>query len=967
MSGPSLAQYVVHVADRQLRVAFDQSRTVAELASEIDRRCARQLHAAIIGRRVVSLHTPAGTQLKGTHVLRDVLVDGGLVYVALTPSPTSGSGSPPAAAGSRAVPATHASREGRPATPTSSSAYLQMMRPSSASRRQPAGGSVSRPSSASGSRAGMGSGTALVRTQSAGRRTPTSHDRPRTPGSADSLSITHMIVVEERAKQRAEEERVKQRAVEGFARPVWGYNPAAERGAPLRAPPVASPGPRHAATDSANTPREHHLVAVSTHDPRAHEARERKRLDADEELSLARSRALERTIPSGAKPASDMTARQVPTAAELSTNARTLNKRERYLHDLLREANAASAGIPPARHQPPVPVWKEKLLERAKVSALAPGRVVPKLYKSVPELVGRPASAGRLRKGRSSAALGASWISSVGSFTARGSPLRESASMGRLLQAQVGKNAFSASSSKYLVNAVRELECALTGEEEDKIQEEGSFKNSFKTQSANADSLRNSPQPEPETGLVNDGAPRSLAFEFAPKQRPATAPRPVVATPAQELSEKERQLFYYTDQVAKQELDAYYLREREERMRAQIGQGEVVEARAVDPRFAHVEDTDDRSLVVAAEQTRNRLFERFGLSEVRINETLAVHAELRLMIKLLRKQRFGLLAQLTRTDFRALSLASDSKHIAQVANAAADDAGKIEAKIERTRNELAFDSEIFAKHLTAMDTQVTDLDSQLLVGIEDADREAEEARQAHWAKLHAHTKRVDGKTNHYGLLLDTHRYLESELSTVCHCVGIKFDNLLQVSTTAEILSSYTARETLNISLWRISDEQTQLRNSLAAEVRALQARSAELEREALLHAEKEERSLDNFKEGIYEDLSVITEELEPTVTKLLEPVGRLFDELKCDDTDRHLPKLTRKTLEEHLHVVDTAVRELQLRAHRLVVHRGGEAGETVKIFAGSLHLPQGARVDSAAMRAAVLQQVARMETLMAPI
>jgi len=314
-----------------------------------------------------------------------------------------------------------------------------------------------------------------------------------------------------------------------------------------------------------------------------------------------------------------------------------------------------------------------------------------------------------------------------------------------------------------------------------------------------------------------DGAPRSLAFEFAPKQRPATAPRPVVATPAQELSEKERQLFYYTDQVAKQELDAYYLREREERMRAQIGQGEVVEARAVDPRFAHVEDTDDRSLVVAAEQTRNRLFERFGLSEVRINETLAVHAELRLMIKLLRKQRFGLLAQLTRTDFRALSLASDSKHIAQVANAAADDAGKIEAKIERTRNELAFDSEIFAKHLTAMDTQVTDLDSQLLVGIEDADREAEEARQAHWAKLHAHTKRVDGKTNHYGLLLDTHRYLESELSTVCHCVGIKFDNLLQVSTTAEILSSYTARETLNISLWRISDEQTQLRNSLAAE------------------------------------------------------------------------------------------------------------------------------------------------------
>jgi len=152
-----------------------------------------------------------------------------------------------------------------------------------------------------------------------------------------------------------------------------------------------------------------------------------------------------------------------------------------------------------------------------------------------------------------------------------------------------------------------------------------------------------------------------------------------------------------------------------------------------------------------------------------------------------------------------------------------------------------------------------------------------------------------------------------------------------------------------------------------SQVRALQARSAELEREALLHAEKEERSLDNFKEGIYEDLSVITEELEPTVTKLLEPVGRLFDELKCDDTDRHLPKLTRKTLEEHLHVVDTAVRELQLRAHRLVVHRGGEAGETVKIFAGSLHLPQGARVDSAAMRAAVLQQVARMETLMAPI
>jgi hypothetical protein len=76
-----------------------------------------------------------------------------------------------------------------------------------------------------------------------------------------------------------------------------------------------------------------------------------------------------------------------------------------------------------------------------------------------------------------------------------------------------------------------------------------------------------------------------------------------------------------------------------------------------------------------------------------------------------------------------------------------------------------------------------------------------------------------------------------------------------------------------------------------------------------------------------------------------------------------LTRLTRETLEDHLHVVDVGVRELQLRAHGLVTQRSGAGDETVRLFASTLHLRDTDALDSGAMRAAVLQQVARMEML----
>jgi hypothetical protein len=79
---------------------------------------------------------------------------------------------------------------------------------------------------------------------------------------------------------------------------------------------------------------------------------------------------------------------------------------------------------------------------------------------------------------------------------------------------------------------------------------------------------------------------------------------------------------------------------------------------------------------------------------------------------------------------------------------------------------------------------------------------------------------------------------------------------MQSSTTAEILSAYRARETLNLSLWRTGDEQTQLKASLEVEVKELHDRSSALEQAALLHADEEERLLDDYVESAYEDLEV---------------------------------------------------------------------------------------------------------------
>lgn len=108
--------------------------------------------------------------------------------------------------------------------------------------------------------------------------------------------------------------------------------------------------------------------------------------------------------------------------------------------------------------------------------------------------------------------------------------------------------------------------------------------------------------------------------------------------------------------------------------------------------------------------------------------------------------------------------------------------------------------------------------------------------------------------------------------------------------------------------------------------------------------------------------------LEPRLDRLVEPVGKIFDLLDLYESEQ-LPAvagingLTRETLCDHMHTVDVGVRELQLRAQALVGKRGDEVGEILRLFAQSLHLPQAAPVDTAALRASVLQQVGRMELM----
>jgi hypothetical protein len=116
---------------------------------------------------------------------------------------------------------------------------------------------------------------------------------------------------------------------------------------------------------------------------------------------------------------------------------------------------------------------------------------------------------------------------------------------------------------------------------------------------------------------------------------------------------------------------------------------------------------------------------------------------------------------------------------------------------------------------------------------------------------------------------------------------------------------------------------------------------------------------------------VITSELEPTVDSLLDPIGRLFDELDCYESDQLPPAagvsgLTCETLCDHVHTVDVAVRALQLRALQVVERRRADAPDVLHGFVRNVHLRSAPVLDTAHMRASVLQQVARMETLIMP-
>ena len=112
---------------------------------------------------------------------------------------------------------------------------------------------------------------------------------------------------------------------------------------------------------------------------------------------------------------------------------------------------------------------------------------------------------------------------------------------------------------------------------------------------------------------------------------------------------------------------------------------------------------------------------------------------------------------------------------------------------------------------------------------------------------------------------------------------------------------------------------------------------------------------------------VILAELEPVIEALLEPIRRLFDALECSapvPAASLVLKLRRETLCDYVNGIDVAMRAEQFRARQLVARRDGAGSDVLRAFVGTLALETEAKVGGdARMRTAVLQQVARMETL----
>jgi hypothetical protein len=637
MAGRHTWPLVVNVEERQLHLPFDSQRTVAELTVEIERRCQRQLVASIIGRKVLRLHgrSPVAPKLKGTHRLCDAIAESEPIFVVLSPAVTSTGNSPSPVSASRTT-----------ITPLAEPAVQRPSRPRSVSSlRGSAGGGASRTGGSRSTTAvdmlypSAGS-SAAVRPHSAGRRTagqaralggsasaaslpqaanqhneldryqPSPAARGTRVGEeheldGTQLSVTQLIELEERAKRRAAEEGSRQAWADADERrtgdkhsasePQFGAEAEDARAHGLEAQvPIASP------RSSTASPVPHGESPEQPASEDVHVATMRKRRELDEEVRTARRKALKR-FPSSSKVVPPAAPRSANTTVELAARSRQLSKGERFLHRLLREANATSVGAT-SSHQiasTPVPTWKEKLLDRAKVTALAPGRAVPKLYRSVAVAQldakpARPASAGSVRPG--SAAFGFGGASSASRQTLSSSKadlshtgLSASSSarthLGhsettKLLALQVGRTPFSASATKYLAQAVRDLEGAVGGGADG-----DGARGQELTRSRTEGGELEAPAGSSESRAIGSPLKKSHSGPIAHTSRsPALSAK-------QDMASAERRLFYYADACAKQELDAYYLREKEERLKAQVGEQEAREAAVVDSRFAHVEDS----------------------------------------------------------------------------------------------------------------------------------------------------------------------------------------------------------------------------------------------------------------------------------------------------------------------------------------------------------------------------------------
>jgi outer membrane murein-binding lipoprotein Lpp len=162
---------------------------------------------------------------------------------------------------------------------------------------------------------------------------------------------------------------------------------------------------------------------------------------------------------------------------------------------------------------------------------------------------------------------------------------------------------------------------------------------------------------------------------------------------------------------------------------------------------------------------------------MRVNEMLAVHAELRATIAVLRKQHGGLLKQLQRAHARIASLGNDARHISHSAQAELDDGARAEAKLERSRNEYAYELEQHADESSALARTADELERALLENLGLADADAERSKQAEYTRVRARRERELELENRLGKLGETRAYLEAKLATVCQLVALKDEHL----------------------------------------------------------------------------------------------------------------------------------------------------------------------------------------------